>query len=111
MKEVGHFKKCCPMTASQSGSQVAVKHKEPKREMGPHDLSILRSEQVLPDHSSIGLVTGSKRRWPIQSVSPKRVKDFPMFSPITTIQSLKTCHNTCIIMFMTDEEKPHQVKY
>lgn len=56
------------MTASQSHSQVAVKHKEPNREMGPHDLSILMSEQVLPDHRSVGLVTGSKRRWPIQSV-------------------------------------------
>lgn len=94
MKEVGHFKKCCPMTASQSGSQVAVKHQEPKREMGPHDLSILRSEQVLPDHSGLAWLHQIKKGGPSSLLericSPKRVKYLKMFSPTATIQSLKT---------------------
>lgn len=42
--------------------------------------------------------------------SSKRVKEIKMFSPTATIQSLKTCPHTHIIMFMTDREKPHQVK-
>lgn len=45
-----------------------------------------------------------------RACSPKRVKEIKMFSPTTTIQSLKTCPNTHIIMFMTNREKPHQVK-
>lgn len=45
-----------------------------------------------------------------QTCSPKRVKYFKNFSPTTTIQSLKTCPNTRVSMFMIDREKPHQVK-
>lgn len=107
MKEVGHFKNAAIW---QPLSLLLKWQSNTKTQRGKWDLMTSpcpgqsKSCQITAGLAWLHRVKeGGPSSHLERTCSPKRLKYFKMFSPTTTIQSLKTWS-----MFMTDE--PHQVK-